>query len=252
MTEAELHRLATWAEIGLAGAAFVALIFVTAPYGRHDRAGWGPRIPNSLGWVVMEAPTVVLFPAIYLGGRHAFDTVPLVLASAWMVHYVHRTFVFPMRVRTRGKGVALAIVAMGFAFNVLNAYVVGRWISHLGDYDTSWLLDPRFAVGMLVMAAGFAINIKADGMLIALRRPGETSYALPRGWLFDSVSCPNYLGEIIEWTGFAIALWSLPGLAFAVFTAANVGPRAMANHRWYRATFPDYPPERRALIPFVI
>ncbi len=37
--------------------------------------------------------------------------------------------------------------------------------------------------------------------------------------------CTSLGGEIIEWTGFAIASWSLPALAFAVFTFCNTGPR---------------------------
>ena len=54
------------------------------------------------------------------------------------------------------------------------------------------------------------------------------------------------------WTGWAIATWSLAGLSFAVFTAANLVPRALANHRWYRETFPDYPRTRRAVIPWLL
>ena len=66
------------------------------------------------------------------------------------------------------------------------------------------------------------------------------------------MSCPNYLGEIVEWCGWALATWSPAGLAFAVYTAANLAPRAVSNHHWYLSHFPDYPRERRALIPFVV
>ena len=65
------------------------------------------------------------------------------------------------------------------------------------------------------------------------------------------MSCPNYLGEILEWTGWAIASWSLAGAAFAVYTAANLAPRAFAHHAWYRQQFQDYPARRKALVPFV-
>ena len=58
--------------------------------------------------------------------------------------------------------------------------------------------------------------------------------------------------ELIEWTGWAVASWSAGGLAFAVYTAANLGPRAWSTHRWYRRSFPDYPVERKALIPSLI
>ena len=69
---------------------------------------------------------------------------------------------------------------------------------------------------------------------------------------FEWVSCPNYLGEMTEWAGWALATWSLPGLAFAAYTAANLAPRALAHHDWYRERFPDYPPRRRALIPYLL
>jgi protein-S-isoprenylcysteine O-methyltransferase Ste14 len=63
------------------------------------------------------------------------------------------------------------------------------------------------------------------------------------------VSCPNYLGEIVEWFGWALATWSFGGLAFALYTTANLAPRALDHHAWYRRQFPDYPADRRALLP---
>lgn len=82
-------------------------------------------------------------------------------------------------------------------------------------------------------------------------RNGSTagSYSIPQGGLYRWISCPNYFGEILEWFGWALATWSPAGLTFALWTAAYLAPRAYANHRWYRRTFPDYPPGRRALLP---
>ena len=42
------------------------------------------------------------------------------------------------------------------------------------------------------------------------------------------------------------------GLAFAVFTIANLAPRAISIHKWYRKNFPDYPRKRKAIIPFIL
>jgi protein-S-isoprenylcysteine O-methyltransferase Ste14 len=102
-----------------------------------------------------------------------------------------------------------------------------------------------------LFAGGLTLNARSDGTLRRLKRAGD-GYRIPQGGGFRYVSSPNYLGEMIEWTGWAIATWSLAGTAFALYTIANLGPRAVANHRWYRSTFPDYPPERRALLPFVL
>jgi hypothetical protein len=60
------------------------------------------------------------------------------------------------------------------------------------------------------------------------------------------------MGEIIEWCGWALATWTFAGAAFAFFTIANLLPRALSHHRWYREKFPDYPRERKAIIPGVL
>ena len=107
------------------------------------------------------------------------------------------------------------------------------------------------ASNMRQMLVGFAICFHADRVLRHLRKPGETGYKIPHGGFYRWVSSPNYLGEIIEWTGFAVMTWNLPGLAFMVFTIANLFPRAFSHHRWYLDKFPDYPKNRKAIIPFI-
>jgi 3-oxo-5-alpha-steroid 4-dehydrogenase 1 len=120
---------------------------------------------------------------------------------------------------------------------------------HFGRYTTEWLIDPRFLFGTALLLAGWFGNIKSDRILRNLRKPGETGYSIPYGGFYRWVSAPNYLCEIVEWTGWAVATWSVPGLAFAVFTVANLAPRAHRHHAWYKERFADYPPERKALIP---
>ena len=251
MTELELHRGIAWAVIGCGLASFLLLQFVSAPYGRHERDGWGPTLPSRLAWLLMEAPAVLLFLGVYLLGEHRLQLTPLLLLGLWQVHYVNRTFIYPFRTRGKDRPMPLLVALMAVVFQVANAYLNARQISHLGSYGTEWLWDPRFLIGVGLFGAGFAINQWADQVLRRLRKPGETGYKIPRGGLYERISAPNYFGEILEWIGWAVATWSLAGLSFAVFTIANLAPRAATNHRWYQATFPDYPPQRRALIPFV-
>jgi hypothetical protein len=47
-------------------------------------------------------------------------------------------------------------------------------------------------------------------------------------------------------------IWAIPGFLFAFWTFANLAPRALANHQWYQKKFPNYPEERKALIPYVL
>ncbi|WP_271178314.1 DUF1295 domain-containing protein [Leifsonia poae] len=238
-------------EIALAVVTFVALCFIVAPYGRHNRGGWGPTVPSRVGWVVMESPASILFLVFYLLGEHRAELVPLIFLALWQLHYVQRAFVYPFLMRGGGR-MPVSVMAMAMLFNLLNTWINARWISEYGSYATSWLADPRFLVGVLVFLAGFALNIGSDRILRRLRRPGSSGYSIPQGGGFRYVSSPNYLGEMIEWIGWAVATWSPAGLAFALYTVANLAPRAVSNHRWYRQTFDDYPPERRALIPFIV
>ena len=251
MTEADLHSQLLAAVLLSSVATALALLFLSAPYGRHARRGWGPMMETRLAWVVMESPAALGFVAIYFAGSHAFELAPLALLAMWQAHYVQRTFVYPFTMRPGGR-TPVGVVAMGFTFNATNAYLNARWLSELGSYETSLLWSPAFLIGLAVFIAGYRINRWADHVLANLRAPGETGYKVPRGGLYELISCPNYFGELLVWTGFAIAAGSLAGWSFVAFTTANLVPRAISHHRWYRAKFPDYPTARRAVLPFVL
>ncbi len=231
-------------------ASFVALFFVPAPYGRYERTGWGPTVSARLGWVLQELPAPLLFAIVYLRGEHAFRAVPLVFLGMWELHYLYRTFVYPLRQSPNAARMPVATVAMAFGFNIVNASLNAYAISHGAlRHAESWFGDPRFLAGMTLFGIGWFVNQQSDAILRDLRQPGETGYKIPRGGLYRFVSCPNYLGEIIEWCGWALATWTYAGFAFAFFTAANLVPRAISHHHWYRQKFPDYPPERKAIVP---
>ncbi|MHA1777308.1 MAG: 3-oxo-5-alpha-steroid 4-dehydrogenase, partial [Promethearchaeota archaeon] len=109
-----------------------------------------------------------------------------------------------------------------------------------------------FIIGTIIWICGFIINIYSDYILRNLREPGENGYKIPYGGLFRFVSCPNYLGEILEWIGWAVLTWSISGLVFALWTIANLIPRAISHHRWYHQHFEEYPQNRKAIIPFIL
>jgi protein-S-isoprenylcysteine O-methyltransferase Ste14 len=224
----------------------------TAPYGRFRREGWGPAVPAIAAWMGMESVSLVLFNVFFFVGQRFDDPARWVFWALFTVHYANRSIVYPLRSRMAGTTMPLSVMLMAIAFNSVNASTNGAFL-FLGDraYGAEWLSDPRFLGGVAVFAIGMAINLRADAVLRALRAPGEHGYQIPQGGLYRWVTCPNYLGEMLEWLGFALATWSLPALAFALWTIANLAPRARAHHRWYRERFPDYPRERRALVPFV-
>jgi 3-oxo-5-alpha-steroid 4-dehydrogenase 1 len=252
MSEQAFFNILLVGWFALAAAIFVALFFIVAPYGRYLRKSWGPKIGDRLGWIVMEAPSPILFATFFVLGIKSISVTAVAFLVLWEAHYIHRAFIYPFSRRNGVSGMSVVVVGLGFLFNMGNAYLNGRYVFTLsGGYTNEWLMTPQFIVGLGLFLTGFIINRRADSILRHLRKPGESGYKIPSGGLYRWISCPNYFGEIITWVGWAVATWSLPGLAFAVWTIANLAPRARAHHIWYRGQFSDYPPERKALMPGV-
>ena len=202
----------------VAVAVFIVLFFVTAPYGRHLRKGWGPSINNKLGWVFMESASALLFALFFILGNHHDSLVAVVFLFMWEAHYIHRAFIYPLTLHGPSKRMPVLIVAFGLFFNAVNAYLNGRYIFSLsGGYSSAWLTDPRFILGSMLFVAGFMVNRHSDRVLGELRQAGENDYKIPYGGFYRWVSSPNYLGELAIWCGWALATWSLPGLTFAVW-----------------------------------
>ncbi len=246
-----LYNLSTLLILGFAVIVFVLLFFISAPYGKFLRKGWGLSVKSKWAWMIMEMPSPVLMTLFFLYAP-VRGLVQYIFIILWLTHYVHRTFIYSFMQSGRDKPYPLSIVSMAFFFNIINGFVSGYGIFHLMSYSVSWLMTWQFIAGVVLFIAGFIINKTADEKLRLMRQNSPHEYIVPRGWLFNYISSPHYFGEIIEWTGWAILTWSVPGLAFAVFTFANLFPRAVASHSWYRENFTDYPKNRKAVIPFII
>ena len=251
MSEREVFNLLLSGFAALALVIMVVLFRMTAPYGRHARPGWGPTLPSRWAWVLMEFFAPVGMAVMFaIGGR--FDIVSVAFLLVWELHYCQRAFVFPFLMRAEGRRMPVLIALFGAMFNVFNVWLNGRWLFALSDpYPATWLTDPRFLCGLAVFLFGFVVNLHSDHVLRTLRQPNETGYKIPQRGMFKFVSAANYFGELMEWIGWALLTWSWPGAVFAFWTFANLGPRALATHRWYKKTFDSYPADRKALIPFV-
>ena len=112
---------------------------------------------------------------------------------------------------------------------------------HSGLVWTVFLIAVVSFASLLVLAAPYGRHYSGKGW-----GPHISNRA---SWV---LSCPNYLGEIVERAGWALATWAPASLAFFVYTAANLIPRARSHHQWYRKRFPEYPASWKALIPGLI
>jgi protein-S-isoprenylcysteine O-methyltransferase Ste14 len=226
----------------------LSLLWITAPYGRHHQAGWGPVLPNRLAWLLMELPALLVISLLVLQSSAASSQQAWVPLLFWMFHYCYRSFIFPAMMHPSNKTFPAVLVLFAVAFNSLNGYNNAQALIANGNRDEP-LMSFHFVLGTLVFVAGFLLHVHSDRIIRNLRQPGEVGYRIPQGGMFRWISSPHYLGEIIQWTGWAILTWSWAGVAFALFTFCNLAPRAISNHRWYRERFAEYPDRRRILVP---
>lgn len=232
---------------------FIALYFIKAGYGIFRTSSWGVSINNKLAWMLMEAPVFIVMTVLWWNSQRAFSITPLIFFLLFQLHYFQRSFIFPFLLKGKSR-MPLAIMLMGIVFNLLNGFMQGWWLFYLAPdtlYAPDWLMTPQFIIGLLLFFTGMAVNWHSDHIIRHLRRPGDTRHYLPSKGMYRYVTSANYLGEIIEWAGWAILTWSLSGLVFLWWTVANLVPRANAIWHRYKEEFGDEVGNRKRVFPFL-
>ncbi len=256
---------------------FVMLFFFKAGYGYLSDNKWGPTIPNKLAWIIMETPSFLYLlyytlvfaldgPGKELGILDSVNgncvLVLYIMAGLFLLHYFQRSFIFPLLMRGKSR-TPIAIMLMGMVFNTVNAFLIAGWIFGIpglmeaqapdGYYTLAWLYDPRFIIGAAIFFTGMGINLNSDHVIRHLRQPGDTRHYIPRKGMYKYVTSANYFGELVEWIGYAVLTWSPAGLLFAVWTFANLGPRAKSLTEKYEQEFGEEYTQlhKKNLIPFI-
>lgn len=260
ITDAQDNPIRFWIHIGLVACGlllavvyFIAQLFQPIPYGRHAKGSGRLPIPVRIAkMVVALVPGVVFFIITYfLGGQHFKEAPNVIFFCLHVIHFLERGFVTPLLSRYSHSKVRLWIPLAFVLTNLLFSYINAEFIGS-ANYCDGYLYDPRFIVGLVLFIIGFVINRVADYQLVCLRTSRkDTEYSIPKGPLFFLISCPNYLGEGLQWLGWAVMTWSLAGLVWWLASEAIFIPRSRQNHKWMRNQFLDYPKIRKGLIPFI-
>jgi len=228
----------------------------------------------------------------FLFGTNKFQYVPLIFLGLWTFHYINRAIIYPFAImKQKYKKFPLILVIFGFFYLTMFSYLNAKNVSSNPKYIIDWIKSHAFIIGVILFFIGFIINVWSDCKLQQCKKNKDDKdnnendiekqsvnfysdskfnfsemfnnnmyfeknenkkYFLPTGGLYNYISSPNYLGEIIEWFGWAVATWSLPGLLFALGAVGCIGVRAIHTHKWYEKNFENMPKQRKALIPFIL
>lgn len=285
---------------------FPILFVIDAPFGRFSPKNSKFAIDGVVGWMIMESVSPIVFIATYFLAPFSPDGKPpplnhpsTLLAALFVLHYINRAIVSPLRSPGRSS-THIVVVFAAIIFNLVNPPLVAAFLSapetlpnpfqsgstkqssgvlmpmqnlfndfvstlsqhHADHAHTNCWTHPTFIIGISLFVLGLASNIYHDEILYDIRRnapptsDGKHQYSIPQGCLYRFISYPNYFSEWIEFIGFAIAasprLEYTPPWMFVVAEIMVMLPRAYKGHEWYHQKFPDYPKDRKAIIPFVL
>lgn len=255
MINEQIFNYLIWGMLILAVVVFVSLYFVTAGYGQFRTRQWGWSIDNKVAWTIMEAPVFLVMLAIWAASGWSHHIPEIVLLGLFLLHYFQRSFVFPWLLKGKSR-MPVAIMLMGVVFNVINGIMQGGGLFWYPNPDfqegASYLLRWNAMLGILLFLVGLIINWHSDYVIRHLRQPGDTRHYLPQKGMYRFVTSANYLGELMEWTGYALAAATLVAWVFPIWTAANLVPRAHSIHKKYRAEFGNEAVgKRKRIIPYI-
>lgn len=79
----------------------------------------------------------------------------------------------------------------------------------------------------------------------------KSLYSIPKGDWFQYVSNPHYTAEILIYfsLGLILQFKNIYFLSLFLFVIVNLSISGINSHKWYLATFTDYPTNRAALFP---
>ena len=167
------------------------------------------------------------------------------------------SFLF-LRIQKDGEDKRFRTIKTSFSQFFMTWTIQGLWVFICSSAaiiamtsPTGVIVNNIFYIGLGVFILGFTIEIIADHQKSAFRSNPSNKDAFIRGGLWGRSRHPNYFGEIIQWIGFSVMVWSLPAFVFVFWTICNLVPRAVSHHKWYHSKFSDYPKSRKAIIPFI-
>ncbi|KAK0046309.1 polyprenol reductase [Biomphalaria pfeifferi] len=115
----------------------------------------------------------------------------------------------------------------------------------------------RYIIAVAIFVWAFHFQHRSMLTLASLRQEQKDKppdgHFVPHGHLFDLVSSPHYLCEVIIYTAFCF-MFKFENMylnCVAVFVWTNQVIESKISHKWYTDHFPNYPAHRKTLIPYL-
>ncbi|EJD06741.1 uncharacterized protein FOMMEDRAFT_102627 [Fomitiporia mediterranea MF3/22] len=205
-------------------------------------------------------PLFYYFPKLFYDGDFQHSLLQKYCFALVMFHFlkreyetifVHRFSKSTMPLRNIFKnsfhyhvfgGVLLAFALYRPKYSAFSPTILG---SNRNDLSFLWLWTGVF------LFAEFS-NLKTHSTLRSLRPEGTRKRAIPYGYGFDLVSCPNYFFESLAWFALSMMTGSYAAWFFFATGTAQMTAWAVKKHEAYKKEFGnEYPKGRKVMFPFI-
>ncbi len=233
---------------------YIILQYCPANYGRHAPNRNNFMYSDKFCWFlhIIEVIMTIAHVFYYISTFEGCSMRNIIILSPFFIHYVNRGLIYPFLIDEKSKKFPLEMVFVVLSFVIPNSFVQCRSVLFNSTYSEDYLTSKQFLVGYSIFLIGFLTNTYSDYILTGLKRHHK-GYVIPKGFLFDYVICPNYLGELLEWIGFFICTQTTGAFMFVLLSWSNLYPRAKNNYEWYINKFgSEFPKERKLIIPMLI
>ncbi|CAN6196927.1 unnamed protein product [Urochloa humidicola] len=220
----------------------------------NNKQRGGALLKSRDGMLVAYTPALLAAAASFAVPGAVDGPRAQILSAVLAVHFLKRVLEVLFMHRYSGSMPVDTAVTIGTSYLLSTATMI--YTQHL-SHD---LPDPPVDLlypGVAVFAVGIAGNFYHHYLLSRLRSASggggdDKGYKIPRGGLFEFVTCPHYLFEIMGFFGFAMIAQTVYALAVATGTAAYLAGRSCATRRWYQSKFEEFPETIKALVPFLL
>ena len=195
---------------------------------------------------------IILFFYFRLSNPLFVQTIAMILA---VLHYSKRTYETNFVNFYEGSFNIKALFGIVFYYWILFAFIVSMNLFN-DEYSKDEANRNKSALVTLVLAACMLFsefnNYACHNILKNLKKQNNGKRGIPRGNMFEYVSCAHYFWELCTWMCFYLIVGTISSLLFVIYSFASMFTIAYEKHKGYLSYFGDKYPKRKIMIPFLL
>ena len=89
----------------------------------------------------MESPCVVIMVIYAFIVRDDLQTIHVIFLLLWLLHYIHRSFIYPFVIDMTNPKMQISIAISAFSFNIDNVNLKAFGIYYLTEYSSDLIYN---------------------------------------------------------------------------------------------------------------